>query len=382
MALTNQKAQFLGIDISGIAHAVQHFWHSLMGMPPFSWLSPKVVVRVTLAGGGESCWLAGDHHDAISPTQARKARFSAVEVPEDHVLYKSLELPLVSGQEVEGAVGLEVAACSPFPREDVVWGYGADTAEGGGRLLVTAVIASRKQLASRMEATALASGLMPEAWVMAGVKSPVVLSGFGELARAAHLRIWRRVNLFLLVVTVGLLLAMALTPTLQLRARALEAQEAWGAERVRTEPLAKKRAAYLAAAGQLTELASLVQDRVDPLWAMERITQIMPDDTALLTLQVHGSKVTLTGQTGNSAALMQHLSSQPGVKDVKAPSPAVRPLGTTKDSFSIELTLLAQAPPSPSPAPAAVPAAALPPSPPLPAASSPLPAAAASKVAS
>ena len=36
---------------------------------------------------------------------------------------------------------------------------------------------------------------------------------------------------------------------------------------------------------------------------------------------------------------MQHLSAQPGIREVRAPSAATRPLGVSKDSFSLEFTL-------------------------------------------
>ena len=69
------------------------------------------------------------------------------------------------------------------------------------------------------------------------------------------------------------------------------------------------------------------------------LTQALPDDTSLLNLQLQGLKVTMAGQTTNAAALMQHLSAQPGVRDVRAPSAATKPLGVTKESFSIEFML-------------------------------------------
>ena len=76
-----------------------------------------------------------------------------------------------------------------------------------------------------------------------------------------------------------------------------------------------------------------------PLKVMDLLTQALPDDTSLLGLQVQGLKVTMNGQTTNAAALMQHLSAQPGIREVRAPSAATRPLGVSKDSFSLEFTL-------------------------------------------
>ena len=72
---------------------------------------------------------------------------------------------------------------------------------------------------------------------------------------------------------------------------------------------------------------------------MGLLTRALPDDSSLLNLQIQGSKIRLTGQTTNTADLMQKLSAYPGLRDVKAPSAATRPLGANKESFTIELEL-------------------------------------------
>jgi general secretion pathway protein L len=54
---------------------------------------------------------------------------------------------------------------------------------------------------------------------------------------------------------------------------------------------------------------------------------------------VQDSKFSLNGETPNTAALMQLLGAQAGVKDVKAPTAAVKPRGSERETFSIEFTL-------------------------------------------
>ena len=92
-----------------------------------------------------------------------------------------------------------------------------------------------------------------------------------------------------------------------------------------------------------------------PLRVLNLLTQSLPDDTSVLSLQVDGAKVTVNGLTGDAAALMQLLSTRAEFKDVKAPSPATRPLGSNKDLFTIELTMADPGPRSDAPpgAPAA-----------------------------
>lgn len=69
------------------------------------------------------------------------------------------------------------------------------------------------------------------------------------------------------------------------------------------------------------------------------LTHVLPDDTALQSVRIQSSKVTISGLTENASALMQKLSNQDGVKDVRAPSAATRIGAGNKESFTIELGL-------------------------------------------
>jgi len=103
---------------------------------------------------------------------------------------------------------------------------------------------------------------------------------------------------------------------------------------------------------------------------LQLITEALGDDTSLLSLQVQGHKVSLTGQTVNASALMKKLDSLPGLREVRAPAPATKPLGATRESFTIDFTMdPAQWPTvSPEALTQASPAAALPTTAPTPAA--------------
>jgi general secretion pathway protein L len=110
------------------------------------------------------------------------------------------------------------------------------------------------------------------------------------------------------------------------------------------EPLIRQRATLLRNVETGQSLNDILADRADPMFVMDLLTRALPDDTSLLGLNIQGSKVSINGSTSDAAALMQQLSSRPELREVKAPTPATRPPGTTKDSFNIEFTL-ASAPP-------------------------------------
>ena len=89
----------------------------------------------------------------------------------------------------------------------------------------------------------------------------------------------------------------------------------------------------------MSDLAELVGQPLPPLNVLKIVTDALPDDTSLLGLQVQGAKVTLSGQTANAAALMKQLGATAGLRDVIAPTPATKPLGATREQFTIEFTL-------------------------------------------
>jgi len=312
-----------------------------------AWLSPTVPVRLLLADGQASRWLVDAASARFSGGDVSTARFSAVELPEDDLLLRRIELPPLPPGEVGQAVALEVAGASPFATEDLVWGYARQRGPQGN-LVIQIALASRKRITSYLQTLSpTLSGSAPEVWAMAGPSTPVVFSGFGETRRLAHAKVRQRAAAALLVAALGLMTAIAVTPVARARLRAMDAQQAADELTKRVEPLIRQRAVLLRNVETGQALQDILADRVDPLFVMDLLTRVLPDDTSLLGLNIQGSKISITGSTSDAAALMQQLSARPELRGVKAPTPATRPLGTSKDSFNIEFTM-AGAPPLPA----------------------------------
>ena len=75
-------------------------------------LAPADPVLVLHADGSQSVWL-GDQKLQITPG-AKPPAFVAVEIPDDLLLHRTLDLPRLSQQDVEQAILLEVRGSSPF----------------------------------------------------------------------------------------------------------------------------------------------------------------------------------------------------------------------------------------------------------------------------
>lgn len=365
MPATQPEQRFFGLDLTRLQRDLAQAWGALRSSPALHWLSPLQDIRLLAADGSESLWQAraGAPQAAAagSARRLRAAHFIAVQLPEDRLLRRSLQLPPMPAAALSDAVALELRSSSPFATDDLVWGYGAHPGAAGAAggaagkgWQVEVVLASARQVGSCLsglhERLRSAAGgqpgalPQPEVWALApGARAPVVLRGFGQTVRQRALARQRRTACALLGCGAALLLLIAITPTLQLRARAIEAVQSFDELSRRSAPLLQQREALLARDAQLQALQTLLAARVDPLRAMELLTQLLPDDTSLSGLQIQGNRVVLNGQTGNAAALMQQLSAQPALRDVRAPAAATRPPGAGKDIFNIELTLDAAA---------------------------------------
>lgn len=344
MPLLSADARFFGIDLRALWLATRQAWRQLPQKPFLAWLTPPVPVRLLQADGDESLWLGAQlqpHADTAS--RLAKTPFIAVELPQDIVLQRTLTLPPMGEADTASAVQLELRSISPFPEADLAWGYALRTEPSGARR-IQAALTSRKQVAKYLETQKdrLPPDVQPEVWVRSQGQMPVVpivIQGYDEQRRKAYAARQRNIAYGLLLLAIALAGAIAIAPTAQLRLRAIEAGYAYEALYLRSQPLMAKREALVQTAEQLKSLAELLAGRIEPLYILNKLTQVLPDDTYLQSFRLQGAKVTIGGVTSNATQLMQTLSTQEGLRDVKAPSPATRLPGSPKESFIIEFTL-------------------------------------------
>ena len=342
MSSPRSDLRLFGLDLHALWQDMCRPWQNMHEWPVFTWLTPTVPILVVRPHGDRcvSASAQAPQSTWVPDTKTKTSRFVALQLPDELVLIRQLTMPAMSSAEIADAVALEAQILSPFAPTDIVWGFRLSPGTGD-TVRVELALASRKQIASHLQTREadLAGLAPPEVWVLSPSGQPIVMPGYGETSRMQHMRKWRRFGLLLVVLALMLVAAIAITPTVQLRFRAIEAVNAYTAVHQRTLPLAAKREELVKTSERLAVLNEIVSNRMDSLKVLDLLTQSLPDDTSLLGLQVQGLKVTMNGQTTNAAALMQHLSAQPGIQEVRAPSAATRPLGVSKDSFSLEFTL-------------------------------------------
>jgi general secretion pathway protein L len=179
----------------------------------------------------------------------------------------------------------------------------------------------------------------PEVWAVAGLPEPVVLSGFGESVRLGQLARQTRLNLGLLMLATILSALALMTPTAQLRARALQAVDAFTAATAQATPLVRRRDELYALNDKLKALETIKGELVQPAAVLEYLTKILPDDTYLYSVDVQKAKITASGHTVDASALLQRLSADPRLRGVRSPTAVTRQPGATKEAFTVEFTM-------------------------------------------
>lgn len=373
MPTQTSNTRFLGVDLRALASVMAATWSKLQAHPPLKWLKPNPALLLNQSDGQKTVWRG--HQKTSEP--ASNARFHALELSTDYVLHRSFTVPNISHKQLLDTVALEAQSASPFPAQDLIWAHSVQR-DTNGATRVHLAMASRKQAHQYMaqHATAQAESAT-ELWAFVpGVSTPHIFTGFGEALRHKYTLFWSRVAYALLCSILLLALAIAVSPLVQLRARAIDAATAYDTLTSQVKPQIEQKEQLLRMAEQLTQIGAVVKGRIEPLKVLDQLTQALPDDTALQTFNLQGEKVRITGLTPNTANLIQTLSEQPGFGQVRAPSAATRQMGTTKENFIVELILdpavygvatqpvpappsapVAQqnlaAPPAPAPAPAA-----------------------------
>lgn len=338
-------ARLFGIDLAPWPGQWRAAVALALNWPVFRALIPPAWVALRQADGRVSTWRLWHGEASRVPGAKATPRFEAVELARDEVLERTLSLPPLAPADLAEAVRLEVASITPFPPGQTVAGYRVETL-APGRVRVDLALTARQRIENclRQHGQAGAAASAPEVWVLppGGAEGgqrlrPIVMPGQGEARRLQATRRGLRGRLFLLAALVALCLALAVTPTLLQRVRALQAQRAFDALNAQVAPQLKQREAMHQQEARLQSLRGLIGDQLALVPVLGLLTQAVPDGAWLNSLRVEGGKVVASGYADDTAALVQRLGAQPGVKSVRLPTPAVRHNSATKESFTIEV---------------------------------------------
>jgi general secretion pathway protein L len=338
VTLDRSSLRLFGVDLAAVPEYLREGWAEALRWPVLRWLTPDDAVRVFHADGTESVRQGVSARQIAAPA---RVRFCAVELAEEELLRRSLTLPRLTEEELRQAVELDVRSASPFPEDDVVWGYDV---ERGERLRVEIALTSKRMIEQQIEALRPRLGeVQPEVWV--GGERPFVVPGYGEAARLERARRMRLALVGVLSATALLLAALAVTPTLQLRERALEAVRKSEELSKAVGPQVQMRDELARLSEQVRLLSKASEQRQDVVALIDLITRQLPDDATLTRLEITAGAVRIIGQADNAAQLLQTLGANPAFRDVRAPAGIAKAPAGSKEGFTIEFRVAGEGKP-------------------------------------
>ena len=335
MASKNQFEVF-GVDIRDYGRLWLVAWRDFLfgdDSPIRAAMDSEVVLRH--ADGMTETYQAGRQ------VQSNTAFSEAYAVPEDLALSRKLSLPMIAEADLEAALHLETAACSPFSQDDTASGWRITRGEDRRVLLVDLAIASRSAVMGFLaEHHSITDPDACEVWANSGAQW-VRLRGFGESVREIDYR-WRilRAGALIGVCFAAVLLLMGMSVLLSQRElSALEALQKEASEEARGAiALRGELAATNAVIGELNKLSLQLPS---PQSEILRLTQLLPDSAYVTQYTQEGQSIRLRGRGTDAATLQQALTEEAAFKQVTAPQAISRVGNTGLEQFFLDIQLRA-----------------------------------------
>lgn len=341
MVGVQKSLKHVSFDLSALAGHFCAGWREALRWPVFAWLLVSQTHRVVQMDGSIVTYAGDKRLDRADSAGVA----SALMLPEDLVLRRTLRLPRLLDEELYQAAMLEAAAISPFDDDELLWGYVSVPHQDGFNEVQVAITSLRQaerclDIVRQNHGDSLPIDDTIQFW--APGEPPIVLrqAGSGQPRAAQSSRSVLRKEAWLMLLAALLSGAVAVTPAAKVRLRAIEAQHSYDALAASVKPLVDSRERLIRANQQLQEVAELMSERGNPLAVLDELSRLLPDDVVLNRLEISGQVVRIAGTADNAAGLMGLISANSAFGDIRAPSPATRPPGATKDSFVIEFSVV------------------------------------------
>jgi len=253
--------------------------------------------------------------------------------PSAVMLEKQMSFPLAAERELGRALAYEMDRETPFTADEVWWNWRIDSRDKARGLIGLTLFLLPKAATQAIAAALTESGLRPSVIDAATADGghhhiylddvPVLriaLSGRSRMLAIACLAL-AVIALIVPFIRQAVALGHAETRIAELKPQVDEVQQL----RRRIDSSVKGGAA----------LAMEQAGSVDPLKVLAKTTDILPDNTHLTDLSLHGHKLTFSGQSEEAEKLIGLLSADPLFKDPAFGAPVTKVQGSKLDTFSI-----------------------------------------------
>lgn len=332
-----------GIDLSTVGQDWLEAMRRLYGVAPLRWFELNPAIHVLRSDGIAQQWQAGQLQalNANARANATPAPFLAIELSENLILRRNLSLPNLPSAQIKDAVALDLMSSSPFQADDIAWGY-VQMDQGDG-VQIHSAFASRSQIAQYLNSAAQQYGWpsdSSEVWAFVpGTAQPIILQGYAEsLAEQARNKRRLQASVALLVLA-GLAGALAITPTLQLRQQAIQAETAYQQLLAQTSQLTQERALFTKALDSVAQIKQYNEERINPLEVLELLSDELPEDVSVTSLEIENQTIELTAEADNAAAIIQALSELDSFAEVRSTRPVQQVARANKERFTVEMLI-------------------------------------------
>ena len=275
----------------------------------------------------------------VAGLSKHERRSPVLQLPADLLLERDTILPLAAEADLDRVIAFEMDRLTPFGADELFWTCATiqrDTVRQ--RLHVRVTVVRRAQVEPILEALAQA-GLAPvriEAANAPPGSSSTIPLGTGRTDRT---RLARRAEACAMG-TCALLTATVIALPFILQSIAGAGMDARiDAMRPQVTEAASRRANLASAATAADAIAAARGQAGAMLQAIALLTDVLPDDTFLTTLNAQQRKLTFSGHSGTAARLIGAMAAQPSLHNPTFTAPVTHDEADGGDMFSIRVEL-------------------------------------------
>ena len=264
---------------------------------------------------------------------------TAIALPEELVLSRTLTLPAAAETELDAALSLEIAASSPFAVDDTAAGWRIFRQADSRDINVDLVIVSRSAVMSYLgDSKGIHDPLAREIWAPVSDRW-VVMKGFGESTR--ELGYIRRIARSGIIVAICMLLVLAVigTSTALSGRRVQKLEVIQSAVRNESGTAMQLRDRLAEINGVVAELSALNERLPSPQLEIARLTELLPDSAYVTQYTQTGRSIRIRGLSTDGASLQQALTEVPAYTSVKATQAISRVGNSGLEQFFLDLEL-------------------------------------------
>lgn len=276
--------------------------------------------------------------EAVGGLSAAQRRYPVLQLPPDLLLERDTILPLAAEPHLARVIAFEMDRLTPFRADEVLWTCAItqrDTARD--QLQVRVTVIRRAQIEPILDALAQA-GLVPVR--VEAVNGPrscrAILLGTARTDRGW----WRRRADACVLSACAALAATAIALPFILQSIAGAGLDARiDAMRPQVMEAASRRANIASAAAAADAMAAARGQAGAVLQVIALLTDVLPDDTFLTTLNAQQRKLTFSGHSATAARLIGAMAAQPRLQNPTFTAPVIHDEADGGDTFSIRVEL-------------------------------------------